>query len=489
MKAEIELKLDVAPAAIATILAHPVIAGRRPVTRDQLSTYFDTGQRNGAGAPLSLRVRRIGDRFVQTMKAASATLPGLFVRDEWEKEIAGEEPDLSGMPPGFARFLDGVDGAIGLRPLFATHVRRTTITCEVEQSRIEIAVDSGHVAAGGRKAAISEIELELLDGEPRSLFTLARELRRAVPVRLGVRSKQERGYALLDGRRGRAIKAEPVMLVEEMSAADAFAAITVACLRHFRLNEDLVLARGKAEPLHQARVALRRLRSALSIFKHMLAGAELARFRGELNWLSGLFGAVRDIDVLIGRIADETALDRLRAERGRCHAMLVEALDGRRARDLVIDIAEWGMAGSWRHAADVDMRKRPAREAADDILRRLRRHLRRGDGDLREMDDERRHDIRIAAKKLRYASEFFARLYPGDKARRRHGHMLARLEDLQTALGDLNDLATARALLTGLGIADAGGLLSRDPETDAASHLANAAQAYAGLLDARKFWD
>src|SRR5439155_6354200 len=123
------------------------------------------------------------------------------------------------------------------------------------------------VASGARREPISELELEIKRGSRADLFAVAREISRDVALRMGVNSKSERGFRLLEGQVHRARKAQRVRLDASMNVAQAFAAIVQSCLRHFRLNEGLISVDSRGGALHQARVAMRRLRSAFSLFR------------------------------------------------------------------------------------------------------------------------------------------------------------------------------------------------------------------------------
>ena len=106
--------------------------------------------------------------------------------------------------------------------------------------------------------------------------------------------------------------------------------------------------------------------------------------------------------------------------------------------------------------------------------------------------------MRIAAKKLRYGAEFFAALYPGKKAAKRHKAFVSALSDLQDHLGVLNDLATAHHVMADLtgpegGPADgqaafAAGLTAADNEAGTERLLAEAAEAHEDLVDVKPFW-
>ncbi len=485
---ETELKLSAAPDAIARLVADASLFGEGATTREQLSTYFDTPDRALHNAGLSLRIRRIGDRRVQTVKAESAAAASLFAREEWEKDVAGDVPELDDITIAMAS-APGMPPPEDIAPVFVTEVTRTAIVRGEGGRRIELVADLGRIIAGDRETPIAEFELELVEGEPAALFDLASRLAERVPLRLGVRSKSERGYALLQGSDSKAVKSEPIRLNEDMDAATLFATIAAACLRHFRLNEDRLLATGKAETLHQARVALRRLRSLLTIFRAMLAGPDYERFRTDLRWISGLLGEVRNIDVLIPRIEDEDALGRLRNAHASHMATLAEALDSSRTRTLMLDLAEWIAVGAWREdAALADARAIPAQIFAHDRLDRLRRRFRKSGRKLAELDEEARHEVRILAKKLRYAAEFFAGLFPGGKAARRRGRLLAQVEAVQSALGELNDVVSGRMLLAGLGVADVESLLRGGGRKSTRKLLRDAEDAYDAVVDEKRFW-
>jgi triphosphatase len=485
---ETELKLAAAPEAIAQLLADSDLFGADAITRDQVSTYFDTAGLALHEAGLSLRIRRIGDRRVQTIKAESAVAASLFAREEWERDVPGDVPVLD--PGTIPLPVLPEPWPDTVAPVFTAEVSRTATVRAAGGSRVEIVADRGRIIGGGRDEPISEFELELLQGDPRALFVLARDLAGRAPLRLGVRSKSERGYALLAGTDARAVKAEPIRLTVDMDAAALFAAVASACLRHFRLNEDLLLATGRPEPLHQARVALRRLRSALTIFKDMLAGPEFDRFRAELRWISALLGEVRNIDVLMSQIDEgEAAFGLLQEARARALAELRAGLDSPRMRTLILDLVEWTTVGAWRDdPALAALRTIPARIYAHDKLDRFRRRLKKEGRHLARLDEEHRHEVRITAKKLRYAAEFFAALFPGKKAGRRRERFLGEIERLQTALGELNDVASGRLLLARLGVADGEALLSGGKRKPPAKLLGEAEDAYEGLIDGKRFW-
>ncbi len=477
---EVELKLEVSSEAAYALEAAELL-GTAPSTVLQRAIYFDTPDHSLAEAGFSLRIRRNSDQWVQTVKADGAASAGVFVRPEWERDLEDDAPVLDDTTP-----ILGLLGAqvAELAPLFTVENERRIWNTE----GVELALDRGRVLAGDRTTEFCEAELELTDGEPTILFALARRVDAVAPAHLGVLSKAERGYRLLGPAPG-AAKAVPVRLTADMTAALAFQEIARACLRHFRLNVPLVFDRQDPGALHQARVALRRLRSALAIYKPMLGEGRAEHLKVELRWLAAELGKGRDLDVLIERAESGPIHDRLAPARAEAYAAAIAALKSGRARGLMLDLAEWIVVGDWLETPDSrEIRAEPAREFAAKTLDRFRRKVKKGGRDLEDLDDEARHEVRKAAKKLRYAAEFFTTLYDRKPERRRHKRFVSALESLQDQLGALNDLATAPAVLVGLGLADepdAVALVGADRKTDM---LEAAGEAQGTLVDAKRFW-
>src|SRR5262249_31830702 len=281
-----------------------------------------------------------------------------------------------------------------------------------------------------------------------------------VPVQLAVKNKAERGYALITGDEPEAVKAAPVGPAPDWSRQAAFKAITRSCLHQLVANKPATL-RGDPEGVHQMRVALRRLRAAISLFADMLLGTQTEEMKTQFKWITQELGPARELDVFISCVVKPIARGKpngpgvavlakdLQQRREEAFARACVAIESTRFRNLVLDTACWIEAGDWtRNPDDLTrlLREQPIVGAAADELRQRRRKLLKAGAQLRELDPERRHKMRIQAKKLRYASEFFAGAFPGKKAGRRRQRFVAGLEKLQDALGDLNDIAVHAGL-------------------------------------------
>lgn len=478
---EIELKLVIDPADGAALARSPVLADITPDDSAQSTTYFDTPDGALRDKGLSLRVRRIGERYIQTIKAAGTGAAGIFARDEWEHDVAGPAPDLGGSSPLGAM----VDAAVLARiaPVFSVTVRRRAWQVVDDDAEIELVLDEGTVLAAGRQAPFAEIEAELKGGAPAALFALARRLGSEVPLRLGVLTKAERGYRLADGKLGAPAKAAPLSIDPAADVAAAIAAIVGGCLRQFRLNEDVLRTRDDPKALHQTRVALRRLRAALSLFKPVLNDGCFATVAAGLRDLARALGEARDLDVVIDSL-DTQAPDSLTAARDHAYAAARDALDAQDTRDLMIALVAWITLGDWRlRPADDEAVGQPAATFAAAAMTTLRRRLKKRGKHLATLGDEARHEVRKLAKKARYATEFFAPLVTGKKARRRHKKFGKKLAALQAHLGALNDLAVAPALLARFGLAD------HPVDGEARERLLRkAAKAHKALMKTKRFW-
>lgn len=480
---EVELKLELSPEAADTLETAGPFGGELAIA-EQTSVYFDTPDHALSRRGLSLRIRRTGSRRVQTIKARGSAA-GLFVRPEWEREVEEDTP-LSDVGVPLPASIRQRIAEVG--PVFTVENQRRSWTYRADGAAIEIALDRGRVVAEDREAPFREIELEQTSGDRAALFALARRIDAIVPVHLGVLSKAERGYRLL-GAQPKATKARAIPLRQRITAAAAFEEIARACLKQFRINEPLIADLRDPDALHQARVALRRLRSALAVHKPVLADDHRDGLNDELRWLAAELGRARDIDVLIGHSGAGPLRERLSVARGHAYAAAEAALRSPRARGLMIDLVEWVAIGPWHvGSGGAGPAGLPAREFADQALDRARRKVRKRGRGLADLDDEARHELRKSAKKLRYAAEFYRGLYRGKRERKRYKRFLAALEALQDQLGALNDLVTAPRLLAELGLGgdrDAERLVGLDAKPDL---LRAAAACHDALIGVKRFW-
>jgi triphosphatase len=425
---EIEIKLDLS-AADAAILDASLEIWAAPQRRVQYSVYFDTADRRLFAAGFALRIRADGGRLIQTVKTL-ADGAGLFDRGEWELPVARFRPIPDDRVRGLsldARLIDA------LVPAFEIEAARACWT--IRSTAVALTIDRATIRAGERQCSFHELELELTGGDRAAAFALLGQLDGIVPLRVGVLSKAERGFRLL-GPSLAAYRAERIVIAPASTVRQAFGVIAASCIKQYRLNEQTLLDCHDAEAVHQARVALRRLRSALAIFDEVL-DRRARVFDRSLRSLAKALGAVRDLDVARN---DAVQSPGLRRQREQAYASLAETLRRAETRALFVDIAAW-------LAEDTGSGPGTVSAFAADALERARRRLARRARHFANLGPAKRHRVRMAAKRLHYADDFFAALLVSGH-RRRLARFSRALEKLQDRLGELNDLIVA-ADLTG----------------------------------------
>ena len=466
MHPEIELKLLVTMASINRLRRSRLIRSLSisPAVAQKLYTvYYDTEDHDLRRNDIALRLRRDGKQWVQTIKGGGGATAGLHRRYEWEVPVKEAQPDFTKISdPDLISLFDSANLREKLRPIFTTECSRSTHMLRLPDGEVEFCLDRGWITAGEISVPISEIELELKSGGAVSLFQLALDLLAIVPLRLENRSKAERGYALAAGCASPPRKATPVHLYAEISLSDAFNAITANCLNHLLSNEPGMLEGRDIEYLHQMRVAVRRQRSALSIFSPLFP-AEFTGVAGELRWLIRQIGTARDWDVFVtetlhrisGVFPQHPGISRLHTQCEQLrldHASLArDAVQSKRYTTIMLKLGAWISTEPGMPAAGSSAPQCPATEVpetslqvfAKKLLSRRHDRLRKYGKKLKRLNSSELHRLRIAVKKQRYAIEFFAGLYASDRPQ----HYVRWLTKLQDVLDKINDLATMERLL------------------------------------------
>ena len=493
MDREIELKFLIPPEAAEAILG--ALDGEGAV-RQLDATYYDTADHALRRAGFGLRVRDGEGGRKQTLKSASAG--GVFSRGEWEETIAGPAPDRDALArtPVAAMLAEAA-----LSPVFTTRVERVIRLVRAGETLIEVALDRGGLSAGDRHAAVCELELELKAGEAQALFDLARTLARHAPLRLSLISKAERGYSLAAGDSTPEPRRRPVAFAPDATVGEALQAIGQAGLAQLCAALESLRERPAPEGVHRARVAVRRLRAMLKIFKPLARDDAARTLDAELAWLAGELDAARDLDVFIaevwegsaqgaifeGRDAFERGLHTARASAYLC---MEAALESPRARDVLLEAAAWLEAGVWTSdPALAEVRQTRAASLASEVLDRLRRRMKTGAKRFDDLDPHGRHKLRLKGKTLRYAAEDLGLLFPDHPHRAER--FLAAAKAVQDTLGALNDRAVRHGVVDTA--AHGAPSLARDAadavlQDDEAKLLHNAREALDALVDAKTFW-
>ena len=476
---EVELKLLVPAEAVRRLSAHPLLQGRAQAVRQRLhSVYFDTPAFDLWRRGIALRLRRDGERWFQAVKGGGTALAGLHRRVEDELEVAGPALELSRIAHAeLARVLSSERLRARLKPVFVADIIRSSRLLETDSgARVEASIDRGLIKCGSRTERVVELELELKSGAPRELYEFALRLVRDLPLSVENRSKAERGYALLRGKGPKPVKVHPAKLAPALSVGEAFRAVMQAGLTHLQANAHGMLAGGDLEYLHQMRVALRRLRSAFSVFEPVMPGAA-APMLAEIKWLASSLGPARDWDVFLTETLPPIKKEfgshgELKAFSERCgelrrkaSAKARRAVRSARYQRLMLSLAGW--LESWSGPIELEPEQRaalgePIGAFASRVLKQRYNRVRKRGRKFDKLSNRELHRVRIAVKKFRYATDFFAGLYEGGLMR----VALHRLSDLQDILGAINDAATVTELMAhgfdgagGTDVAEAKGIL------------------------------
>ncbi|CAN7628930.1 CYTH and CHAD domain-containing protein [Variovorax sp. LjRoot84] len=452
---EFELKFQVDAQHRAAVEA-AVARGRSRRTQLQ-ARYFDTADGALAAQRLVLRVRKEGKNWVQTAKApADGPLQRHEDNVELSTERASEVPlprieRHEGTPVGelIAKALraaghEPADAV--LVPLYLTDIRRTTREMRTGDALVELAFDRGEVRAGEHSHAVCELEIELKSGSPRSMLELARRWRMRYGLWLDTVSKSARGERLAKGiEYGEPVKAEAPKLGDDPSGVQVFRAVLNSCLAQILPNASEVAAGSTdAEHVHQLRVAIRRLRTALREMAELAPSIDPA-------WEPALVDAFR----ALGRQRDREHLQQTVQPQ-------IEAVGGPS-----VDWHEGASEGSSPAPAEVVRSAAfqlvlmslieaslpeeepsgeqlepgvPARKPLRARLSKLHRQVVRDGRRFDALEVEEQHRVRKRLKRLRYLGEFVAPLF--DQGAKRY---LKELRPAQDALGTHNDAAMAIA--------------------------------------------
>ncbi len=481
---EIELKFQVPPdrrAALGRAVA------TKTATRIALrARYFDTADRRLGRAGLALRVRKEGRRWVQTLKGAG---DGIWQRLEHEVPLSvapGVQPLADpalhdGTPAG-----DALRQALGdgqLLAIYGTEVTRTRRLLRVPGALVELAFDQGALSADGRRWPLCELEFELKAGDAAALVALAGRWVQRFGLTLDIRTKAERGDRLARGvRLGAPVKAQPLALAADLDCSSALRQVVANCLQQVLGNASDLTHEADTEPehLHQLRVGLRRLRTALRELGPL--SPELPAAWGEaLGTLFGRLGSARDRDALAQTLlpalhkagADDLQLPVIEPEPAAQMALRESA-----TTLLWLQLLAFAAGSTVSEQAFVP--------AVRQRLGRLFKQVRRDAARFDKLEDEARHRLRKRVKRLRYLSEFSAAPFRARRLR----DFLKRLGPAQEALGDFNDVCVARALFKDAAADDpmamfALGWLAHERD-DAIAHCV---EVLARLRRARPFWD
>lgn len=448
---EIEIKLEGEVRALRDAF-ETLTKGSPTDRRELLSDYFDTPDFQLESRDLALRLRKCDEsEFELTLKRASKNSDrNAITRDEWTSQIREEVIDLALLPDDAPhQELRDIDSR-ALVVQFSTKLQRTRSIIQANQSQIEVALDEGEINAGSHTFPISELELELQSGTLKDLLELSRSVVLEKHLSVSDESKASRGTRLARNLLvPPCMKAQPIALTTSDSVPIALSRVSDATVRHLLANRKTACQGDDPEGVHQTRVALRRFRSALLMFRNFLSpdGLQLAeRAREMLREL----GSARDLDVFVSETLaslitthpaeDGVGILRQKAEiqRHEMQQKVRQSLSHQSFDLFLLDL----MLASMSHGLTPPKLKAALLPTVRALLdKSLRKVLKTGKR-FSQMNPTERHGVRLALKKLRYACDFSRSLFPGSVSKK----YLRRLSTLQDEMGILNDATVAGRL-------------------------------------------
>jgi inorganic triphosphatase YgiF len=474
-----------------------------PASREVVSFWFDTPELDLRGSGVALRIDRERERRVQAVTLGPSHPPangtsGGEATSEWHTDLVGDGPAPAVLPEGPAKdLLLRPEIEARLAPVFtASHSREERRLRLPRGGEARLVLEAGELNAAANSRSFRIGTLELLAGREAQLYQVALRLHRECPFSLADADLAARGYALLAPSAAAWCKAAPVKLDPALTAGEAFRRIATTCVGHLRENEACAVAGEDAEGVHQMRVATRRLRSAISIFRDSLPGVWSGRLMREVRWLTGEMASAREWDVFLSEtlaplreaMPDEPSLALLAARgagaRAKAYERVCAATADPRYTRLLLDLSR-ALAEGWEATA-------PVVQTAREVLALRHEKALRAGANLAQLEAEALHRLRIRLKQLRYAVEFFADLFPGKRPRK----YASALADLQDCLGVLQDVAMTQPLLESVTdgedadvLAHAAGLVSGWQAAGARRAKDRLADRYERFTGRARFWE
>ena len=442
---ELELKFQVPKEVLASLQRELKRRGAR--STPMLARYFDTPDGDLDRHGLSLRLRREGGEWVQTLKAEGASAVDRLEHNAPLSASTGLPPELDmarhqGTEAGAALEEALADARVPeLLERYVTDVMR--LACELRPggAEVEAALDLGTIRANGRAMPICELGLEHKSGDSHALFSLATVWSEHGGLWLNTLSKSRRGTALANGHEhGPPLKASDTRIEPGMDGSRILRTVLQQVLRQVLGNaSEVAFGSTDADHVHQMRVGLRRLRTALRELGPLAEGVDPG-WEAPMAEAFSRLGTVRDSEVVAEAV--RPLLEQAEAPKLKWSAPAEDVDVGALARDPRLQgtlLAILAFASGEPPADASALAAKQAREHVCARLSKLHRQVVKGGQRFEELAAVDQHKVRKRLKRLRYLAEFVQALWP-TKATRRY---LRQLGPGQDALGAHNDVAVA----------------------------------------------
>ena len=460
-KSEIQLTLLFDPSSYSQVIGLPWLQDgwEGPQESQLTATYFDGPDWPLANSNVYLWVEREGRSYRQHLEAAVSRVGIATVLKVWQSPITTSYPTLTALADqGLPELLGGLS-ANTLKPFCHKKLKRMTHQMRLEnRGNITAVIEFGELIVGSTKAPVGELNLKL-ESSPSDLpFELCLRIGQQVPLRISGDNSAKTALALLPGQTPRSRKAQSLNLSRDATVDGALSHTIQECLNHISANEACLLESEDPEAVHQMRVAVRRFRSALRVYRPLLPPDQYAWLNGELRRFAEQLGSARDWDVfadeiakpaIMGRMEDkafQTFRDLINEVRTASRLTASEAVRSKRYTTFLLRSSAWLANSAWRNQPVSETSALlfgPVRAFADDRRTKFHEPVWSAGGNFETLSVKERHQLRICVKRLRYATEFFSSIYPRKAVKRYCG----KLAGLQDALGYLNDVAVSEDLV------------------------------------------
>ncbi|ENV37719.1 hypothetical protein F959_01239 [Acinetobacter venetianus RAG-1 = CIP 110063] len=404
--------------------------------------YYDTADRLLAKNYVAIRLRQEGEHWVQTFKAASKNHLQRIEEDIFLGKCA-EEPELDLSLYKHNQTVQSVlrdilgNNAPELILQFQTDVQRSFHVFEFENSKIEVCLDDGEIRTPTDQAKICEVEFELKQGSAQDLILFSKTWVEKYQLWLDVRSKAERGNLLAIGKKvSPATKAKSLNLESNASAEQAIKQIVENTLNHI-LPNTAAIADGVAEAphVHQARVGLRRLRSALKHFSNWSTQID-PTWESQLAEIFQALGQSRDFDAI------KDAVIPLVQQVSHFEFGLITNQPNNIAQQFSHPKTTQLFLSLLNFVYSENEHKAKLSKQAAKSLSQLYAKILKDSAQFLDLPVEQQHRTRKRVKQLRYCIDFIAGLYPEKNIQ----PFLDKLEPIQEYLGFYNDLYVAEKI-------------------------------------------
>ena len=439
------IRLSLDPTDISALLQNPLLASQPKRQRIHL-THFDTPDKTLAGLALSVQEKRI---LRKTTLSVAQTTGDLHV---WSAPTTPGTFDFATLidAPDIAEQLAQI--ADSLIPVYVIETRQRQWVVQIRSAQVKVTLEEGQISTGDgtslRTQGFCEIELQLQQGQPAALYGAARLLSRLLRLHPISDELTQRALSFVAAEVARPAKANRVKVDADESVIGVFKQLAWLCLKQLQANEGGIFGASNVEFIHQARVSLRRLRTALRLFSTELppgfsekwglawrdVGEQLGNAR---NWDVFYTEILPDMEIDLGNSADVSNLKEFaQTQRKMAHSQAQTWISGRHYSLTMIAFCEALLALPNNKATRIT-------DFADKALKKRYKRFCRGAEVAHTLNSEERHEVRIDLKKLRYTIDFFESLYP----RKQLQPFLKGLAETQELLGHMNDLVTCESLL------------------------------------------